>query len=99
MKENTEGIELDRVAEAETPESPLRLVQTGCQTCNRTQERDPAQRALAAPFVQDPVEQHDDHPEDREHDLRQDANVIGGWGDALHSLERSHHCPTSLLAN
>ena len=99
MEEDAEGVHSNHFPESESPELRLGLVDGCGQSGNRSDQGNSAERTLAAALVHDGVEQHDDHAEDRQHDLRQNANVVSGLGQRVRDLESRHYCPTALAAN
>src|SRR5690349_18353026 len=61
--------------------------------CDRSRQSQTTKQALTFFFIHQRVDYHDGHAEKREHNLWQDANVVGCYGQAL------IHWPTTLLVS
>src|SRR5579864_3968592 len=98
MKEDTEGINFHHVPEGKSPVLLLCLEQS-CRECgDAADERNSAERALAAALVHHRIEQHHQHSKQGEHDFRQDSDVIHALRQPRQRLKCDHRA-TSLLAN
>src|ERR1700733_922388 len=97
MKEHAERVDLHHVPESRP--GILGLVESRGQRAQRADQRNAAEGLGTLPFVDQRIYQHDEHAKNRQHDFRQDGNVVGGMGHNLRHLWNLVHWPTTLLAS
>src|SRR5579863_457680 len=94
MKEHAETVHSDHVPESHS--WILRLEQSRQQCRQRTDQCNRTESALTAALVHQWVEQHYDHAKNRQHNFRQNPDIIRGMGNDLRAVI---HRPTTLLAS
>src|SRR5258708_32748451 len=102
VKEEAEAVKPDDVRKSQARR--LRHIPGRCNSEERTGKSDQAQEFLAGFFIHDGIDQHNNNPERRQHQLWQDADVVHALWNCLqqsrcptYSFE-NNHWPTTLLA-
>ena len=75
VKEDAEAFHANHVPESGS--GVLRHPEGRCKRGQSADQRDRAERLVAVFFVEQRIDDHDQHAEDREHQLRQNAHVVG----------------------
>src|SRR5450631_1585134 len=100
MEEDAESVNPHHVGKGET--GKLCLIHRCRNRAQRAQKSQASQCFLASAFVcciEQRIEHHQEHSENRKHDLRQNTNVIDALRDVVHKLDGEVHWLTNLLAS